>query len=200
MICTSIRSVATPIRSWMTRSLNPLTHLHRANLRTGAAPSANVPINGYEGATDAEFVRRIHRSPDGYTFLFVNSLPSLLELRIDSQEALLLSESGSPYPQITSCHSWASPARFRCASVSRTRPGDTPFTRRPAEPSAFLSGFNRDSETADHPPGSLPAQPSAVRPPYCPPRRTMTALGLRWCCAMIYVLFLPQLAETANPA
>jgi hypothetical protein len=70
----------------MAGGVPPLVELNWANLETGTAPSADIPVNRHTGSTYTEFLRRFHRTPDGYAFLFPDFLPVFLEIRIYRQK------------------------------------------------------------------------------------------------------------------
>jgi hypothetical protein len=69
----------------MAGGVSPLVEFNWANLETGTAPCADIPVNSHVGSPYAEFLRWFHRTPDGYAFLFPDFLPVLLEIRIYRQ-------------------------------------------------------------------------------------------------------------------
>lgn len=73
------------LRSWMPRSIRPVKHVHRTDIDTDPKSSAGVPVNSHICSVNTKLFRRLHRSPYIMTLMLTHNFPTLLEIRIYTQ-------------------------------------------------------------------------------------------------------------------
>lgn len=67
----------------MTRRIDPFENVDRAVLNTRAVSDADVEIHGHMGAVDPQLFGFVDGTPDIVSFVFVDDLPVVFEVRID---------------------------------------------------------------------------------------------------------------------
>jgi hypothetical protein len=71
-------------------SVCPVKHGYRAHFNADPVAGADIPVNCYVVAVDAEFLRRLHRSPNVMTLMLINDGSCFLEVRVDWQNRFTL--------------------------------------------------------------------------------------------------------------
>ena len=74
------------LRLRVTRGIPPLPELDGADREAYPLSLADIPVDGYIRADDAELLGRFNRSPDGQSLLMVYDLPLLLKIRVDGHQ------------------------------------------------------------------------------------------------------------------